>query len=112
MNEGKSNTYTHCVNKMTVLKVYSIFQYRRLFFLPKSKIAAGHGLVDLGRPTEELWPYLFVLFPLGSFPLGSLISTAAFFYASCSLSLGLDGNEYCTSSRLPVPPRVQRTATG
>ena len=40
-------------------------------------IAAGHGAVDLGRPTDELAPYLFVLLPVGS-----LMSTGAFLIAS------------------------------
>lgn len=40
-------------------------------------VAAGHGFVDFGRPTEELFPYLFVFLPLGS-----LISTVTFFFAS------------------------------
>ena len=44
-------------------------------------IAAGHGAVDLGRPTDELAPYLFVLLPVGS-----LMSTGAFLILNPSIS--------------------------
>ena len=39
-------------------------------------VACGHGLVDLGRPTRELWPYFFVVLPVGG------VSSLAFFCAS------------------------------